>query len=54
MTADAYRANAAEMLRCAKLAHTEVERAEYYKLAKAWTMLAEGAEVGLTPDEPCG
>jgi hypothetical protein len=48
-----YRANAAEMLKCAKMAGTEAERAEYHKLAKAWSMLAEGADVGIKPEEPC-
>ena len=53
MTAAEYRALAEEMLKCARAARTEDERAEYFKLAKAWTVLAEGAEHGLNTDEPC-
>ena len=48
-----YRANAAEMIKCAKAAVTEAERAEYFKLAKAWSLLADGADVGIQPEEPC-
>ena len=53
MTAAEYRALAEEMMRCARVARTGDERAEYYKLAKAWTVLAEGAEHGLKTDAPC-
>ena len=53
MTAAEYRAHAAEMIKCAGAARSEDERLEYYRLAKAWTMLAEGAERGLNPDEAC-
>ena len=54
MNAAEYRAHAEEMLKCARVARTDDERAEYYRLAKAWTALAEGAEQGLKTDEACG
>ena len=41
-----YRANAAEMIKCAEAAAT-AERVEYVKLAKAWSLLAEGADIGI-------
>ena len=53
MRAAHYRTRAQEMLKCAATAPTETERLEYIKLAKAWTVLAEGAEQGLKPDQPC-
>jgi hypothetical protein len=53
MKASTYRARATEMRRCARSAHTEQERAEYLNLAQAWTALAEAAERGLEPEEPC-
>ena len=53
MKAAQYRAHAAQMMKCAEAARTESERLEYLKLGKAWIALAEGAEHGLTTDEPC-
>ena len=48
-----YRAHADAMVKCAAMARTEDERLEYFKLAKAWIALAEGAEHGLKTDQPC-
>ena len=48
-----YRAQAEAMLKCAAAADTEDERLEYFKLAKAWIALAEGAERGLQTDQSC-
>lgn len=52
MRAALYRSHAEEMIRCAKAALSEHERLEYLKLSKAWIALAEGADQGLTTDQP--
>ena len=38
-----YRAKATEMIKCAKAAATAA-RADYFKLAKVWSLLADGAD----------
>ena len=53
MKAGEYRKHAEEMIACARKAGTDDERAEYLKLAQAWTDLAAAAERGLEPEEAC-
>lgn len=56
MGAVEYRENAEEMMRCARATRDDFEREDYVRLAKAWTILAAGAERGLKthrgPGEP--
>jgi hypothetical protein len=46
-----YREQAEAIVRCVAMARTEDERLEYFKLAKAWITLAEGAAQGLQADQ---
>ena len=51
MRATEYRRYAEDLMACAGRAVSEEERAEYVRLAKAWLVLAEGAEHGLQRDQ---